>query len=160
MTNHIIPAQEHFSSHILRKKIICATDALESNRNDDNYNIAIFSPIGEMHEIPLLVVNYLIKKQGIRTTYFGVNVATDTLVYYAEQHNVSHFYTHLVTHLDNSGADNFLCSLCKNFPDKTIVVSGPAFECVQKKPANLLRLRSLEEVTGFIESLNKMKMLI
>lgn len=160
MTNHVIPAQEHFSSHIMRKKIICATDAIENNHEKDDCNVIVFSPVGEMHEIPLLVVNYLMRKQGVRTTYFGVNVATDTLAYYAQHHPVSHFYSHLLTHLDNSGADDFLCSLCNRFPDKTVVISGPAFECVQKKPANLLRLRSLEEVTGFIHSLNKTKEII
>jgi DNA-binding transcriptional MerR regulator len=152
MTNHIIPAQEHFSSHIIRKKIICATDSLTANKKGD-YNVVIFSPPGEEHEIPLLLVNYLLRKQGIGTTYFGVNVATDTLRYYSQHFKVSHFYTHLVTHLDSSGTNNFICSLCKNFPDTPILISGPACTCIPDKPANLIRLHSLDDITKFTNSL-------
>jgi MerR family transcriptional regulator, light-induced transcriptional regulator len=154
MTNHVIPAQEHFSSHIIRKKIISATDGLETNDNSE-YNIVIFSPSGELHEIPLLVVNYLLRKQGIKTTYFGASVSTETLKYYSQHHTVSHFYSHLITHLDSSGVDSFICSLCRSFPDKPIVISGPASDCIQKKPANLMHLRSLDEVMEFTHSLSK-----
>jgi DNA-binding transcriptional MerR regulator len=153
MTNHMIPAQEHFSTHLIRKKIINATDELEIN-NKSEYNIVIFSPSGEQHEIPLLVVNYLLRKQGIRTTYFGVSVSTESLKYYSQHQTVSHFYSHLITHLDSSGVDSFICSLCKGFPDKTIVISGPASDCIQKKPSNLMHLNSLDEVMEFTHSLN------
>jgi MerR family transcriptional regulator, light-induced transcriptional regulator len=154
ITNHVIPAQEHFSSHIIKKKIICATDGFEISPNR-KYNIIIFSPSGEMHEIPLLVVNYLFRKQGIGTTYFGVNVSVETLLYYSRQHSISHFYSHLITHLDSSGVDYFICSLCKEFPDKPVIISGPASSCIRIHPANLSQLHSLEEVINFAHSLRE-----
>src|SRR5687768_14986156 len=52
MTGHVIPAQEHFSSHIIRKKIICAIDGLDS-RGQSSPTILLFAPAGEFHEIPL-----------------------------------------------------------------------------------------------------------
>lgn len=151
VTNHVIPAQEHFSSHIIRNKIICATDELEINK-ESKYNIVIFSPSGELHEIPLLVVNYILRKQGTRTTYFGVNVSTETLLYFSQHHNVSHFYSHIISHLDSAGIDIFICSLCSSFPDTPIIVSGPACNCIQRKPINLLLLSSYEEVKNFTNS--------
>ena len=154
MTNHVIPAQEHFSSNIIRKKIISATDELKINK-DDNYNIVVFLTAGEVHEIPLLFVNYLLKKQGVRTSYFGMNVSNDTLKYYSQYKKISHFYSHLITHLDSAGTDDFIGKLCSNFPDKSIVISGPACTCIKHHPANLLRLHSLEEVNEFIHSLHK-----
>lgn len=155
MTNHVIPAQEHFSSHIIRKKIICATDQLGDIKNKGSYNVVVFSPSGELHEIPLLVVNYLLRKQGIETTYFGTNVSTETLLYYSQHHPVSHFYSHLITHLDSSGVDSFICSLCRSFPDKPIVISGPASSCIQRQPTNLHHLKSLEEVIKFTQLLSE-----
>ena len=145
MTNHVIPAQEHFCSHIIRKKIICAIDGLEPAQGS-KANVVIFSPPGELHEIPLLVIDYLLKKQGIATTYFGTNVSTSTLQYYAAQHPVSHLFMHVITHLDNCGLDSFADTLCKTFPDKTIIVSGPACQCLCKETANMRHLHSLEEV--------------
>lgn len=152
MTNHVIPAQEHFSSHIIRKKIICATDGLETI-NDDKFNVVLFSPPGELHEIPLLLVNYFFRKQGIRTTYFGTGVNIETLKYYANHHAVTHFYTHIITHLDNYGLNESVCLFCKTFPDQKIIISGPACTCIQQKPRNLHHLRSIDEVIDFTHSM-------
>jgi DNA-binding transcriptional MerR regulator len=154
MTNHVIPAQEHFSSHIIRKKIISATDALKVD-NHKKYNVAIFSPSGELHEIPLLVVNYLFRKKGIKTTYFGVNVAAESLVYYCRYHSISHFYSHLITHLDSAGLADYMCTLCNYFPDKVIFLSGPASACVQQKPVNLVQIHSLDEVINLTVTLSE-----
>ena len=85
------------------KKIICAIDGLEL-QNDGKHNVVIFSPPGELHEIPLLVVNYLMRKHGVWTTYFGTDVATSTLQYYAQYHKITHLYMHVITHLENCAA--------------------------------------------------------
>jgi MerR family transcriptional regulator, light-induced transcriptional regulator len=152
MTNHLIPAQEHFSSHIIRKKIICAIDALE-RAYPGKHNVVIFSPPGELHEIPLLVVNYFFRNHGIRTTYFGTNVSPETIRYYSQYHAITHLYLHVITYLDSCGMESVVNSLRKHFPDKMILVSGPACSCIQSKDANLLHIHSLEEVTGFARSL-------
>ena len=151
MTNHVIPAQEHFSSHIIRKKIICATDGLEVSNNRES-NVVIFSPPGELHEIPLLVVNYFLKKQGVWTTYFGTGVDTETLKYYAKHYGVTHFYSHVITHLDNCGLSEFVSTICSTFPHQQVIISGPACSCVCKEPGNLRYLQSKEEVLDFTRS--------
>jgi MerR family transcriptional regulator, light-induced transcriptional regulator len=148
MTNHVVPAQEHFASHIIRKKIICAIDGLELN-NDGKYNVVIFAPTGELHEIPLLVINYLLRKHGIWTTYFGTNVKHETLLYYSGNFRVTHFYMHVITHLDNCGLESITNQLCKEFPGQQIIVSGPACGCVKTKFPNLLHFHSVDELTAF-----------
>ncbi len=150
LTNNVIPAQEHFVSHIIRKKIICATDALECD--DHPPKILVFAPAGEFHEIPLLVANYFFKKYRKRSIYFGVNVSMDCLKYYAEHHPVSILFVHVITYLENLALDQFICTLCKFFPDKRIVLSGPAGNCVQKKFDNLTRIGSLNEMIVFAQS--------
>jgi DNA-binding transcriptional MerR regulator len=152
MTNHVIPAQEHFSSHIIRKKILAAIDGL-TVKTDDKYNVVIFSPAGELHEIPLLVVNYLLRKRGVKTTYFGTNVATESLGYYAKHHVISHFYAHLITRIDSSGVSDSVTILCKTFPSTPVIISGPACHCIQEKEANLAQLGSLDDVISFANSL-------
>ena len=152
MTNHIVPAQEHFCSHIIRKKIICAIDGLELVNNRKN-NVVIFSPTGELHEIPLLVINYFLRKHGIWTTYFGTNVSTGTLKDYASHHVVTHFYMHVITHLDNCGLDTLVYDFCKQFPSQNLVVSGPACNCIQSGIPNLERLHSLEGLLAFASKL-------
>jgi MerR family transcriptional regulator, light-induced transcriptional regulator len=148
MTNHVIPAQEHFVSHIIRKKIICATDALETD-NSNPSGIVVFAPTGEFHEIPLLVANYFLRKYNRQSVYFGVNVSTDCIKYYARHHPVHILFTHVITNLCNAGLEQYMNDLCKQFPDKAVILSGPAGNCIQRKPANLRRICSLEEMIAF-----------
>jgi len=147
MTNNLIPAQEHFASHIIRKKIILATDGLETNTAAPA--IVVFAPFGEHHEIPLLTTNYFLKKYNCRTIYFGVNVPEDYLTYYLEYHPASHLYAHIVTSLKRSELENYIFSLCKKFPEKQIVLSGPACNCISQKTKNLQILSSLDEMIAF-----------
>lgn len=144
MTNHVIPAQEHFSSHIIRKKLICAIDGLEpvSGRGE---NVVIFSPPGELHEIPLLVAQYFLRKKNINTTYFGTNVRIETLKYYADNFPVTHLYMHVITHLDNCGLDTIVKELSGAFPRQQLMISGPACACVQPA-SNVTRFHSIEEI--------------
>ena len=147
LTKNVIPAQEHFTSHIIRKKIILATDGLEVNKSDDN--ILVFTPEGEHHEIPLLAANYFLRKNNNYTTYFGINVSSESILYYTKYHPATCLYTHVITHLDNCGLETYVCSLCHDFPDKQIVISGPAAKCIRRRPVNLQILHSLEEMMAF-----------
>ena len=148
MTNNVIPAQEHFVSHIIRKKIILATDGLEADSYNTN-NLVLFTPPGEEHEIPLLAANYFLRKHNNRTTYFGVNVSVACLKYYLQHQTATHLYTHVITHPGTYGLNNYIGTLCKNFPDKKIVLSGPASKCMEDIPANLQILHSIDEMIEF-----------
>jgi DNA-binding transcriptional MerR regulator len=153
MTNHVIPAQEHFSSHIIRKKIICGIDGLEPAHSPD-HTILIFAPEGEYHEIPLLIANYFFKKQGVPTVYFGVNVSLDTIAYYCENRSVTHFYSHIITRLDNCALEKFICTLSSMYPGKKIIISGAACKCVGKEPQNLQKLHCVEELITAAQQLS------
>ncbi len=160
MTNNVIPAQEHFVSHIIRKKIILATDGLEP-APDDAARILVFAPEGELHEIPLLAINYFFRKHNNRTVYFGANVSVDTIRYYLDHHPVDYIYTHVITHLNNQCLDDFMCSLCRNFPGKKILLSGPAAKCMCMGdiPCNLRMFHTMEEMVGFAKELGENRQL-
>lgn len=148
MTNHLVPAQEHFISHIIRKKIIVAIDGLEtSERTSEPF--LVFAPTGEFHEIPLLVVNYYLKKFNNCTVYFGTNVSTETLKHYTDENPAGFLYAHVITHMENCGIEKYVHTLCKEFPGKQIILSGPAVKCIQQKPGNLIILDSLDAMAGF-----------
>jgi len=148
MTNNAIPAQEHFVTHIIRKKIILATDGLEVDSNSKT-NIVVFAPSGEQHEIPLLAANYFFRKYNNRTTYFGANVSLACLEYYLHHHPATHLYAHVITDLGNDGLNNYIRTLSKNFPDKKIIVSGHACSYIDDIPATTKVLHSLDEMIEF-----------
>jgi DNA-binding transcriptional MerR regulator len=150
MTDHVIPAQEHFASYYIRKKIICAIDRLPVPEAGD-YHIALFTPPGEHHEIPLLVVNYYLRKQNIRTAYFGAGVAVETIKSYNTRNPLTHIYMHVITNLAGSNLHELVNCVCGEFPDKKILLSGPASKFVYNRPLNLFFIGSMEEMIHFSE---------
>lgn len=145
MTNNVIPAQEHFVSHIIRKKIILATDGAEVDP-ESKAIVLIFAPRGELHEIPLLTINYFFRKYGTRTVYFGDNIPVDCIRQYLSENPVTHLFTHVTTDLNNDWLEKYICSLCKEFPAIKMVASGPACKCIQRTVPNLQVLQSMEEM--------------
>lgn len=49
LTDHVIPAQEHFTSNIIRQKIIAAIDQLKPVSTNENKLIALYTPEEEQH---------------------------------------------------------------------------------------------------------------
>lgn len=152
MTNHVIPAQEHFVSNIIRKKIILATDGLDMPAAPTS-TVLIFAPCGEYHEIPLLLANFFFRKYGSRTIYFGDNVTSACLHDYMKEHRVTHLYTHVITYLGNECLNNYICSICKEFPDRQMIVSGAACKCIEGSPSNMEWLHSVDELVAMAKKL-------
>jgi DNA-binding transcriptional MerR regulator len=148
LTNNVIPAQEHFASHIIRKKIIMATDGLEIPAGQESI-ILVFAPKGELHEIPLLAANYFFRKHNNPTVYLGVNIDFETLRYYLDRKPADYLYTHIITHFNDEELDDYLCKLSREYPQKKILVSGPAVCCIKKLPPNITVLHTIDEMLSF-----------
>jgi DNA-binding transcriptional MerR regulator len=71
--SELMPAQEHFASTILRRKIISAIDGLAAATKTTK-KFLLFLPPNEWHEISLLLSDYLIRSKGYQTIYLGQNV--------------------------------------------------------------------------------------
>jgi DNA-binding transcriptional MerR regulator len=145
LSDHVIPGQEHFVSHIIRKKILLATDGLERAKDRTAPPVVIFAPRGEHHEIPLLAVNYFFRKNGHRTVYFGPDLSLETLRSYLDEHRVALIYTHVITHI-NTDLESYLWELGTSCPGKKLFISGPAAASLEKIPANLSVIRKMEEM--------------
>ena len=153
LTNHAIPAQEHFASHIIRKKVLVATDGLESIVAAGP-RILLFAPSGEYHEIPLLTAHYFFKKAGFQTIYFGTNVSAESLAYYLSHHPVDYLYTHVITFFQETSPEAYMLELKQHFKGK-IIRSGPAFRQLPEHTANEIVLHSLEELIRFTRDLKE-----
>lgn len=71
----INPAHEHFISCLIRQKIISGIDRIE--QPIDGKKFLLFLPVGEHHEIGLLMAHYLLKKNGARVYYLGQNLPSE-----------------------------------------------------------------------------------
>jgi len=157
MTNNVIPAQEHFCSHIIRKKIICAIDGLDmhSTKPANGPVVLIFSPTGEFHEIPLLAANYFLKKNNIRTIYFGVNLSLDCLCDYLQNHDADYIFTHIITHMKDCDIFHYLENISGRFPSKKIFVAGAACNCTKDLPDNIKHFCSPAQLIEYITSASR-----
>ncbi|HEX8334679.1 MAG TPA: MerR family transcriptional regulator [Segetibacter sp.] len=152
LTDHVIPAQEHFTSNLINRKIILAIDKLEYHPKDNGRQIILFAPQKEHHEIPVLLLHFLLKKNGHQVIYFGVNANVSHLKYYTDEKPVTHLYFHMITNLTSQTPDEYVSMLVKEFPGKEIVISGPVANEVAVQFKNVRLLKSRGEVMKFIEA--------
>jgi MerR family transcriptional regulator, light-induced transcriptional regulator len=143
MTGHVLPAQEHFCSYLIQNSIIVAINALPTINTETN-RFLLFTPEGEKHELPLLFIQYLIKKKGHKTIMLGKNVSVETIKYYCEHQPASHLCFHLITNFTNCEPAQYLRKLSLAFADKKIIASGPAFNGLENLPGNIVLIHSLQ----------------
>jgi DNA-binding transcriptional MerR regulator len=150
VTGNIIPAQEHFASNIIRNKIFTAIDALPKTGNIRDKKIILFCPPGEYHEIPLLLVQYLLKRRGISYVSFGVNSSVDLICEYLSVHQATHIFFHMITNFTNKDPLHFIEETMQAIPEISIVASGPVFSDLQIEMKRVRILRSMGELLEFV----------
>jgi MerR family transcriptional regulator, light-induced transcriptional regulator len=149
MTNHIIPAQEHFSSSLIQKKLIAAIDCLPNTPKKSGIYFLLFTPEGEQHELSLLFKQYLLKKKGYHVTLLGRNSSVAMLKYYCKSRPVTHLYFHLITNFTHLSVNDYLTQLATAFPGKKIIAAGPAVLQANTQIDHVTILRSSEEMAMF-----------
>ncbi|HET9278422.1 MAG TPA: MerR family transcriptional regulator [Flavitalea sp.] len=149
MTDKVSPAQEHFASALVVKKILVATDGLDNSSEEGPRKVLLFSPEGEHHEIPILFMQYLLKKNGVSCVYVGKNAGLEVLRDFCLQHQITQIHCHLVTNLLSTELNAYLAKLSHEYPDKEIFFSGPQARKVDSPPPNLRILRDADAMLAF-----------
>ena len=152
MTDKVSPAQEHFASALVIKKILVATDGLDRSPDDGLRKVLLFAPEGEHHEIPVLFMQYLLKRNGVFSISVGKNVRLEVLRDFCSQHPITQLHCHLVTNLLSSDLNAYLAKLSQAFPDKEIYFSGPQARKVSSPPPNV---QILKDPAAMLQFCNK-----
>lgn len=147
-TNNVIPAQEHFSSYIIQNRLIFETEKLEPSTEQPE--IILAAPHGEYHELPLLFINYLLRKRRRSTLYMGTNNGKEDIEQLSTLPAIKCIYLHLVINFTGMYIDDYLESICRRFPEKKVVASGEGIKSAQRTFTNLILLRSDLEIYEFI----------
>lgn len=152
-TNNINPAQEHLISNVIRQKIIVGIELTKVALREDT-QICLFLPEGEYHELGLLFVAFLLKKQRLPVIYLGANMPLNDIKFIVDLKKPAFLYTHLTTAGLNFNFDKFLVNMSEKFPDTQIIVSGIVTDNYMKEiPSNIKFKKSLHEVKDFVSSL-------
>lgn len=154
-TNRLRPVQEHIVSAIVRQKIINAIESLPLAERESPLFI-LFLPEGEHHEIGLLYVYYLLRRQQIPTIYLGANVPLKDVEYILEVKKPAFLYFHLTSFFTTSKFGRLLQQLQRAAGRHTqLILSGHMTQFYRKQPAeNLDLLQSLKAVQSYIGAIH------
>jgi DNA-binding transcriptional MerR regulator len=117
-------AQEHMLAHLLRQKLLAATDALPAVPNTAR-RWALFLPADELHELALLFMNYLLRARGQHTLYLGQNMPTSGLTDVNASYHPDAVATVLTTQPERSRVAAYCRELRALFPEAQLVLYGP-----------------------------------
>ena len=146
LTDHVVPAQEHFTSNIISRKLAVAIDQLPYIRKTEKKEIVLFTPENEQHEIPLQFIHYLLRKNGNKVIYFGSDVALNDIERGIQKNSFTCLWFHFVTNLTSFNNDEYLKDISSRFADKQIIMSGPQVKKVTEIPGNVRLLQSMNEI--------------
>jgi hypothetical protein len=148
MNESVMPAQEHFSSQFILHALIAGIDALPRPVHATP-PIVLFAPEEEYHEIPLFLIEYILRKRGNKVINLGANTPDAAVEEYCSRRPFSQLHYHQVTNFTRYDADELLEKWCLQFPSKRIIVSGRLANTIDKPLPNALLLRSIDDLVKY-----------
>ena len=153
LTNHIIPAQEHLVTNIIRQKLIVGIEHIRSSVSV-NKTVLLFLPDGEFHELGLLFMNFLLKSRGVCAIYLGCSVPIDDVEFVVKMKKPDYIFTHLTSVGHKFNFEKFISSINKKFPSVPMIISGQLTHNYEKRihpPVTLIK--SFSGVLDFVAGL-------
>lgn len=153
LTNHIIPAQEHLVSNIIRQKLIAGIEKIRSYTTT-NKTALLFLPEGEHHELGLLFSHYLFKKHGLTILYMGADCPVKDVAFVIGRKKPDFVFTHLISMPANFSFDKFISGIASASQNIPVIISGQLEHHYKKiSHSNILYKQSLGDVMEYISSL-------
>ena len=156
MVGSIKSAHESFITYFVRRKCIAAIDKITHSHYDQGPSFVIYLAEKETHELSLLYIHYLLKKQGVQVMNLGLSVPLIDVVETCNIKKPDYIFTMINDSYSHGTLQGYLNDLLKNSNDCKIIVSG--YQTVANKIESherLLKLNSLEEIKQLIDSITK-----
>lgn len=160
MTGTINPGQEHFISNLIRQKIIASIDklGLPPCLPTSSKHFLLFLPEGELHEIGLLFLCYLLRTRHHRVTYLGCSVPLDDVVSVAQCVQPDYLYTIVTSStIEDSmekSMEQYIQQLAVRLPKQQLVFSGKQIEHLSHfNGVNVQVLSGMGEVLQWVEKI-------
>ena len=147
----INPAHEHFISNLVKQKIYVAIDSIPVPSGNDTKKFLLFLPEWDLHDLGLLVYNYILKSRGFKVIFLGPNVPEDDI--YAVTRFISPDYLLAVfsTSVAKERIETYIQRIASGFPEKTLFISGYQIANLQYQlPENVRIINSACQFTNDI----------
>jgi DNA-binding transcriptional MerR regulator len=148
------PAQEHFMTNLVRRKISTAIDNQYVNKNDDTRKFVLFLPEGERHELLLLFTEYLLRKNNHQVAYIGNSLPFNDIDFINNSFKPDYLVTYFTVPLPEISLQDYINKLSLSFLNRKIIIGGKQLlqQSIQL-PANTQSVCCMEELLSFIAAL-------
>lgn len=155
-TGNITPAHEHFISNLIRQKLIVAIDAEGVHYTPDSPTYILYLPEGELHELALLYMYYILKVNSQHVIYLGQNLPFKDLERTYAQFKVDYICTVLTTAPERCNLQAYINKLSERFTDCQIYVYGLQVQndCLFF-PENVSGFKSMPEFIALFNKVSK-----
>ena len=151
-TGAVSVAQEHFISHLIRRKIYVAMDGLFTEPGVNSKMFVLFLPEGETHELLLLFSEYLVRKYGHHAVYLGSSLPLEQLQSVVKSQNPDFIVSYLTIPIHNSSVSSY-CKKLLSFSRSAHLVIGGAQVQGAKLPVDdrLIVISALDDFLGILK---------
>lgn len=143
---------ESFVSQIIRSKILHSTEALGDNTNNSPAYI-IYLPLGERHELSLLFLHFLLKKNKCKVINLGMEVNMQDIILAIDKCSPDYVFTILNEEPTQIPLQKYITKITENLGNAKLLVTG--YQGATAKidwPSNVIQLQNLDETMLFITS--------
>jgi DNA-binding transcriptional MerR regulator/methylmalonyl-CoA mutase cobalamin-binding subunit len=139
----INPAHEHFITNLVKQKIYVAIDSIPVPTGNDTPKFLLYLPEWELHELGLLVYDYLIKSRGFKVIYLGQNVPEEDVYAVTDFIQPDYILTSFVNAIEKVKLEAYIQRLSGRYPGKKIFISGHQLaQVTEAMPSNVTTVSS------------------
>jgi len=120
----INPAHEHFITNLIKQKIYVAIDSIPVPVGSEVKKFLLFLPEWDLHELGLLVYDYLLKSRGHKVIFLGPNVPEDDIYSVTDFLKPDYFLAGFSNAIEKEKLEAYLNRISVRFPEKTFFVAG------------------------------------
>ncbi len=124
ITGSIGPAQEHFITNLIRQKIIVAIDGQIIKPDVNSKKYILYTPEGELHEIPLLFANYILRARNNKVVYLGQSLPFNELQFVCDLHKPDYLFSVITSTPGQDEIQQYVNRLGGNFPTTKVLLTG------------------------------------
>ena len=146
-TGVVYPAQEHFISNLVRRKICAAIESQHVVRNQHTKKFALFLPEGETHELVLLFTEYILRQNNHHVAYLGGSLPFDDISFIRKSFQPDYLVTYFCIPPVEMPLQEYINQLSNNFSAQKIIVGGKQIDLQQPSlPANVTPVRCINSL--------------
>lgn len=150
---NVNPAQEHFISNLVRQKVIVAIDGVIPLENLNPSKIIMFLPEGELHELALLFLFYMLKKRGHKIIYLGQTTPVCDVRSIQDIYNADYIITYYTSLIHENILKKQLEEMSVLFNECTLIIGGSQTETINNfKIRNITRAANPEDLLKLLDN--------